>query len=148
MAAAEVALVGVDSIARNQNNRSAASYAIRENLALTTSYVQGGANTNYFKCLGYDQITLEFTLTWVDSTSVEWYVEWSSDGTNWFRSLNYSASAGVITGVANNATIANSASAKWADSFPVQDVYCRVSFKKTGGVGADALAVTAVGLTV
>lgn len=113
---------------------------VRAAAVTTTSYVE----SNHFRCVDGEWLSLDFTLAWVDSTSTEWYVEWSPDGTNFHRSLNYSAAAGVITASLNNATIASSASIKWNDGpIVVQDTYARVVVKKTGGVGADTLAVVA-----
>jgi hypothetical protein len=91
------------------------------------------------------KVNLLLTLTWVDSTSLEYYVEWSHDASNWFRSINVSTSSGVNTITANNQTFAASASAKLVDSFDKQARYMRVNVKKTGGVGADSLEVIAEG---
>lgn len=146
MAGAEVQLAGIGSANRTVNERIAASYTIRENLALTTSYVAGGANTNYFKALGYDRITLLFKLTWVDSTSVQWIVEWSDDAVTWYQSTNELNAAGVTA--VRSGTVTNAASANWCESVPVEGVYCRVSSKKTGGTGGDSLQIIALGITL
>lgn len=123
------------SIARQQE------FTLRASAAMTTSYVAG----SHFKCQPGRAFALEFALTWADSTSVEWYVEWSSDGSTWYRSCNFAASTGTITATLNNATIANSASANWIDGpITVIDRYARVSVKKTGGSGGDAVAIRAI----
>ena len=109
----------------------------RANLALTTSYVA----TSHIDCSQANKVNVYFTLTWVDSTSTEYYVEWSYDGTTWFRSLNISPSGATNTVLDNTQTRAASASAKWVDTFPRQGSYMRLFVKKSGGVGADALLV-------
>ena len=115
-------------------------FTLRAALATTSSYVA----TSHMRTLDGEWVSLDFALVWVDSTSTQWYVEWSQDGTTWYRSLNYSASAGTITATANNATIVLGASTNWNDGpIRVQDNYMRVQVKKTGGVGADTLAVFA-----
>lgn len=114
--------------------------AIRAAAATTTSYVA----SNYVATGQAKRITLEFTLVWVDSTSTEWYIEWSHDGSTWFRSVDYAVGGGTNTGTVNVNTLASSASLKWVDSFEPEGIYMRVNVKKTGGVGADTLAVTAV----
>ena len=120
--------------------RVAQPFILRAALAHTTSYVA----TGHMKTADGDFVSLALALVWADSTSTEWYVEWSQDGTTWYRSLNYSASAGVITTVANNATLVNGASANWNDGpIRIQDAYMRVQVKKTGGVGADTIAIYA-----
>jgi len=111
----------------------------RANLALTTSYVA----TSHIDCSQANKVNVYFTLTWVDSTSTEYYVEWSHDGATWFRSLNISPSGATNTVLDNTQTRAASASANWVDTFPRQAPYMRLYVKKTGGVGADALKVEA-----
>lgn len=133
-----------DAVPRDADQARNQEFTLRASAALTTSYVA----SDYTIVQPGRTVTLEFVLTWADSTSVEWYVEWSSDASTWYRSCNFSASAGTITATLNNATIANSASANWVDGpITVLDRYMRIRAKKTGGVGADALAVRAVVLS-
>lgn len=111
----------------------------RADAALTTSYVA----SSHVNVERFDSIAALLDLTWVDCTSIEWYVEWSFDESNWFRSVNVDASAGVNTITANSQTYAASASVKLCDGgIPVEAPFVRVAVKKTGGVGADSLAVT------
>lgn len=110
---------------------------IRAAAATTTSYVA----SSHVDLIDVRKVNLLFAVGWVDSTSCEYYVEWSDDASNWYRSINVATAAGVNTVTANNQTIAVTASVKWADSFEKQARYMRVAVKKTGGVGADTLAV-------
>ncbi len=112
----------------------------------TTSYV----TTNYVRAVtsSRSKMTVQFTLTWASSTSIEYYYEWSPDGTNWFRTLNLSAAAGVNTATLNNQTIVLGASAKWEDSMYVQDIFFRVNVKRTGGSASDTLAVSVTQLDI
>lgn len=114
------------------------THVLRASAALTTSYVQ----SNYAKIANARRVVLRFTHTWADSTSVEYYVVWSWDGTTWFRSVNWATSGGVNTGTLNNQTIAPGASANWTDQFDTEGAYISVYAKKTGGTGADALAIS------
>ena len=141
---AEVSLSGVSTPTdRSVNTRAQQTATLRASAATTTSYVA----SSHVRVGQFQYVSLDFILTWVDSTSTEWYVEWSQDGTTWYRSLDYAVSGGTITATLNSATIANAASANWNDGpIAVQDVYMRVFAKKTGGVGADTLAVTVTAL--
>lgn len=112
---------------------------LRASAATTTGYVQ----SNYAYCGTASKVSLLFSLTWVDSTSTEYYVAWSDDGTNWYRSINVATTAGTNTVTMNNQAVALGASTKWVDTFDVQAPYVSVFVKKSGGAGADALAVSA-----
>ena len=111
--------------------------ALRAAAALTTSYVA----SSHVDCRWTKTICLLFTSIWASATSVEYYVEWSDDGTTWYRSLSASTSSGVVTMTENSATIAVSASLNFADAFPVQAQYMRVWAKRTGGASGDTLAI-------
>lgn len=112
---------------------------IRSKEALTTSYV--AAKT--VDCDRLRAVSILLSLTWVDSTSCEWDLAWSPDGLDWYSPVNYSPSAGATTTVPANMTQAVTASVKWNDGpIAVQDRYLRVRAKKTGGSGADALAIS------
>ena len=115
-------------------------YALRADAALTSSYVA----TSHLKSISGEWINLDFLFTWAAATSVEWYVEWSADGTTWYRDTSYSVSAGVATLLASSNTIAVTASVNWNDG-PIRcrDNYMRVQAKKTTGAGADSLAISA-----
>ena len=144
-----MALVGWTGVSttlsgKSPNQRVLGTATLRAALATTTSYV---ASSHVQVSQGH-RVVLEFALTWADSTSTQWYVEWSPDGTTWFRSINVSSSGGVNTVTLNNATFASGASAAWVDPIEPEGLYMRVNVKKTGGVGADALAVTATLLGV
>lgn len=134
-------LTGFSALSKTRpvDNRLLLTAPLRAVLASTTSYV---ASNHLYVGQG-EKVTFQFALVWADSTSTEWYIEWSPDATTWYRSLNLSAAAGVNTATLNNQSLASGASATWEDSVYVQDVYVRVAVKKTGGVGADTLGVTA-----
>lgn len=136
-----VAWTGVDpSLIRSADKVVALGTAtMRAALATTTSYVV----TSHVSCATARLINLKFTLVWADSTSTEWYIEWSHDATTWWRSVNYSTSGAVNTAIYNYNTYASGASAKWMDPVEPQDIYMRLYVKKTGGVGGDTLAVYA-----
>jgi len=145
MAEVRVVTLNTPYTCRVADVRNIGSVALRASAATTTSYVA----SDHADVSAYERLSLEFTLTWVDSTSTQWYVEWSSDGTNWFRSTNTATSTGTHTLTVNEQTLVLGASTKWIHgAFDVADRYVRVAVKKTGGVGADALAVTLVGLTL
>ena len=133
---------GTDSLSTTRNGvqRLAQFFTLRAALATTTSYVA----TSHMRTFDAEWVSLDFELVWVDSTSTQWYVEWSRDGTTWYRSLNASASAGTTTCVENANTLVSTATLNWNDGpIRVQGAYMRVSVKRTGGVGADTLAVFA-----
>ena len=112
---------------------------LRADLATTTSYVA----SSHVKVVGAKKIALLLKITWVDSTSTEWYVEWSHDGTTFYRSPNLSPSSGTNTVYVNSQTHASGASVNICDSFDAEAAYMRVNVKKTGGVGADKAEIIA-----
>lgn len=111
----------------------------RATTATTTSYVA----SSHIDCSQGNRVTLYFTLTWVDSTSHTYYVEWSHDATTWFRSINVATSAGTNTLTMNENLATLGASTNFADSFDRLAPYMRVQIKKTGGVGADTMKIEA-----
>ena len=113
------------------------SAVLRAALATTTSYVV----TSYVSTAQAHRINVQFTMVWAASTSTEWIVEWSPDGTTFYQSVNYSVTGGVNTALLASNTFAAGASATWLDSYEIQDAFMRLSVKKTGGAGADTLAV-------
>jgi len=120
--------------------RSSRPFILRAAAAHTTSYVA----TSHFRCADAEWFSLDFALVWVDSTSTEWYVEWSQDGTTFYRDTAVAVSGGVGTLAVSSNTIALGATTNWNDGpYRVRDAYARVQVKKTGGVGADTLAVLA-----
>jgi len=123
---------------QRHNGRKRDGFATpRANAATTTSYVA----SSHIDCSQGNRIVLYFTMTWVDSTSHTYYVEWSHDGTTFFRSINVATAAGVNTLTMNENLVTLGASTNWADSFERQAPYMRVQIKKTGGVGADAVKI-------
>lgn len=132
---------GVNS-PRNPGIRQGDRYVLRALAALGTSYEVD----DYAKVIQGRRATLLIDYNHTDATSIEWYVEWSHDGTNWFRSSNISASGAVNTVTANNATFSTSGDANLADSFEVLAPYLRVQIKRSGGtaasVGIDVLVLT------
>ena len=117
---------------------------IRADLATTTSYVA----SSHVATTGFRRVAVLIKVTWVDSTSTEWYVEWSMDGTTWYRSINVSPSAGTNTITVNSQTHVSAASVNLTDSFDVEAPFMRVNIKKTGGVGADTAEIIAVALAL
>lgn len=106
---------------------------------LTTSYVA----TDYVRCGSSQYVTLEFTYVHASAASVEYYVEWSDDGTTFFRSINVATSTGTNTLTMNNQTVATSGNLKWADSFLTQCPFFRINYKSTTN-GDGTLACKAV----
>jgi len=104
----------------------------------TTTY----AATDHMLCGWAEKITVQFNFVKTDGTSFEWYYEWSSDATTWYRSINLSASAGVNTVTANNQTFV-AATAALEDCMYVQDLYFRVKIQRTGGAVTNTVKVTA-----
>ena len=127
------------------HNRIGQTAVLRASAATTTSYVA----TNHIRCADGVSIVFNFDLTWVDSTSQQWYVEWSDDGTTWRRETSTSNVAGVWTHVVKSQSMTLGASTSWTDGQELNaprtalGAYCRLQVKKTGGGGADALAVSA-----
>lgn len=119
--------------------RAAPTATLRADAATTTSYVA----SSHVKTVAGVKIAVLIKVTWVDSTSTEWYVEWSHDGTTWYRSINVAPSAGTNTVTVNNQTHASGASVNLCDSFEPEGAYMRVNIKKTGGVGADKAEIIA-----
>lgn len=124
---------------RHVNNRVVQTGAILVATALTTSYVA----SNHVLCGAAERISLAFTYVHGTATSVEYYVEWSSDGSTWFRSINAATSGATNTLTQNANTISVSGSIKWEDTFNSQDMYVRISYKSTGAADG-TLACTAV----
>jgi hypothetical protein len=123
--------------------RSTFAAVVRADAALTTSYVA----SDHMDVTGADACTVLIAYTYASATSIEWYVEWSHDGTTWFRSINVSPAAGVNTITANSQTYATSATINLSDgNIPVEAAYVRVQIKRTGGAAGDTAAVTVEGL--
>lgn len=126
-------------IQRNVGRKRDGFSTPRATLATTNSYVV----TSHIDCSQGNKINVYFTLTWVDSTSTSYYVEWSHDASTWFRSVNVSPAAGTNTVTMNENVVTLGASTNWVDTFERQAPYMRLYVKKTGGVGADTLKVEA-----
>jgi len=110
----------------------------------TTSYAAAGTSS-HFKTAGADSITLLFTRAHSSATSIEWYVEWSLDGTTFFRTVTKTVSGGTVTNAFSEDTITAGATIlRWTDSFPAQAPYCRVVCKRTGGAAGDTVAIVAL----
>lgn len=110
----------------------------------TTSYAAAGTSS-HVKCAGADTIGLLFTHVHGTSTSFEWYVEWSYDGTTFFRTCNKSVSGAAVTNTLSEDTLTVSSSIlKWVDTFPPQAPYFRVNVKRTGGSSTDTIAIVAL----
>lgn len=128
---------------RSPGNRRIGHHTLRAAAAPTGSYV----DTDYARVQVGRILTLLFTATWASVTSYDYYVEWSFDGTNWFRSINSSASGATNTITANSNRFAISAAAKWADTMQVQAPYVRVALKANGVIGSETIAVECLHLT-
>ena len=105
----------------------------------TTSYV--ASDTLY--CAQAALANLELVITRSTSTSFEWYLEWSNDGTTWFRELNISPSSGTNTVYANSYTLGVSSSVNVLLSNAVLAPYLRVNVKRTGGSSSDKVTIKA-----
>lgn len=127
---------------RHINCREVTKATLKAATALTTSYVA----TDHVRCASANLINLELTYVHGSAPSIEWYVEWSSDATNWFRDTNTATSTGTNTITANNSTLATSASVKVTQLFTVKDYYMRVNYKSTtnadGTLAIDAILLT------
>lgn len=133
---------GVNS-PRNPGVRQANSTTLRPAAAPTASYVASShANVVMGRLL-----TLLFDIVQDSMTAVAYYVEWSHDGTNWFRSTNVAAAAGTNTLTENENVLAVSANIKIADTMQVQAPFVRVQVKATGVIGNETVAVDAITLT-
>lgn len=121
-----------------------ASAALLAAVDPTTSYAAAGTSS-HANCAGARAITLLFTRVHNSATSIEWYVEWSQDGTTFFRTVNKSVLGGAVTNTLSEDTIAVSATIlRWTDTFAPQAPYFRVVVKRTGGAASDTVAVTGI----
>lgn len=130
---------GSDEQVYTTNRRGVSTATLRAATATTASYVA----TSHTEVGGSDKVTLLFDYVHDDATSIEYYVEWSNDGTNWYRSISTSTSGGTVTVSLNNATLAVSGSVEFADTFDAQAKFMAVRVKHTGGSGTNTLAVKA-----
>ena len=130
---------------KNPGNRHANRFALREAALPTGSYVA----SDHAEVLEGEKVTLLITLSGhVSLTSVTYYVEWSFDGTTWFRSVNVAASGATNTLTSNENVKAISGDDSWADTFEVQAPYVRVSVKAGGTINAaERVAIDAIALT-
>lgn len=139
MALASETTAGTVDIQRKIDRKRDGFVTLRAVLATTSSYVA----TSHIDCSQASKINVYFTMTWVDSTSHTYYVEWSKDGTTFFRSIN-NASSGATNTITMNENVATlAASTNWVDTFERQAPYMRLQIKKTGGVGADTMLIEA-----
>ena len=106
--------------------------------ALTTSYVE---STYYFDVGHYNSIDLLIKKTWADSTSSQWYVEWSHDATTWYREVGTAYSAGTNTVVPLLSSRTVGASENLIEPHPILARYVKVWAHKTGGTGADGMEI-------
>ena len=128
---------------RHINCREVTKAVLKAATALTTSYVA----TDHVICASANIVTLELTYTHGSAPSIQWYLEWSSDGTNWFRDTNVATSTGTNTVTENISTFATSASTKITQQFTVKDYYLRANYKST--TNADGtLAIKAILLSL
>ena len=116
---------------------------LRAVAALTASYVA----SSHVSVVGFRRVTLLLAYVFSSATSIEWYVEFSHDGTTWYRVVNKSASAGTVTNVAANDTMTVTESLNFCDTFETQGAYMRVSVKRTNGAAGDTLGIIAQGMT-
>jgi len=139
----EVVATIPDEQQRNPANRRIGHVILREAAALTTSYVA----SDHTRVTMARRVSLLFTSAWASATSIEYYVEWSWDGTTFFRSVNIATSGATNTLTENLNTLAVGAAKKWIDSFEVQAPYIRVYAKRTGGAAGDTLAIDVLSVT-
>ena len=142
---AEVIATSGIAATRNPGNRHANRFILREALLPTGSYVA----SDHAEVLEAEKLSLLITLAGhATLTSLTYYVEWSYDGTTWFRSINVAASGATNTLTQNENTIAITGDVKFCDTFDVQAPYVRVSIKAGGTIDAGAtVAIDALALT-
>ena len=118
---------------------------VRAAAVLTDTYVAG---TVLDATHEYNQLILLVSFTKASSTSMEWKVEFSPDGTNYYQESAEAISAGTATNRELEHTIvsANQSAAAQLYRFaiPITDRYIKVSVKATGTVTSTSVAVSAI----
>lgn len=116
---------------------------VRAVLIPTTSYVAGTVIDN---AQGFNQ--LDVLVAWVkeDATSCEVKVEFSVDGTNYYRETNATATGGSTALVLNEYTFTTAGN--YRIQCPISARYAKVSVKGTGTLTTSTVGVTAVLHTV
>lgn len=117
--------------------------AVRAAAEPTTSYVAG---TVIDDCENFNQLDVLVQYTKASSTSAEIKVEFSVDGSVYFREANATASSGTTTLVLNEYTFG--ASGNYRIEIPISCRYVKISAKVTGTEAASSITVDAVLHTV
>jgi len=112
---------------------------LRANADTTTSYV----DSSELDCSVATTVNVQFALTHNDGTSYEWTYWWSPDDSTWFQQTNAATTAGATTITVQTNALTIGATGTWCVSLPVQSRYFKVALKRTGGTGANKVAVTA-----
>lgn len=139
---AEAVFLGTGPQSRPVGAKNCGTATLRASASLTTSYVA----SDYAKVSHFERVDVRLLFDWDDATSVEWYYEWSADGTTFYPEQNIATSAGTSTFTAQVNTRAVAADVNWADALYVTDNYLRVQIKRTGGAGTNAMTVALTGL--
>ena len=119
--------------------------SVRAAAVLTTSYVAG---TVLDATHEYNQLIILMSFTKASTTSLEWKVEFSPDGTNYYQESAEAISAGTATNRELEHTIvsANQSAAAQLYRFaiPITDRYIKISSKCTGTTTSCSLTVDAI----
>lgn len=117
----------------------------RTSTALTTSYQSESSSnpTKSFQCAGFSKVNFDILYTMGSGESgntIEFKVEGSPDGSNWYRLANESASSGTSTLYAREFTHTGNDASTSAISLGLDIFYkyLRISFKEGGTVDSNA----------
>lgn len=115
---------------------------VREDAILTTGFVA----TNHWDMANYSYGALYFKITQGSLTELQWYVEYSIDGTTWYRQLAEQVSLTDIENAEPPNSLPLSGDANRVKVVPNLGRYMRLQVKGVGTVTASSLQVDIVGL--
>lgn len=119
-------------------------YSVRSSLIPTTSYVAGTVIGDPHLIYEKNQLIVLFSLTLGSLTSAELKIEFSPDGTTYYRETydDIAASTGVITERAIERTF--TATGNYRIALPIKDRYIKISTKGTGTLTNSLIAISAI----
>lgn len=117
-------------------------------LDLVAKALTGSHNSRAIACEGFNQLTLEFDLTYGAVTAVTFYIQISRDGTTWRRVMvgDIDPATGIESLLPRQWSRAVSGSENFAVNIPINAKFCRI--QTLTGTGSPTSDVVSVGATL
>lgn len=114
-------------------------------LGLVEKLLSATTNSTAMLCEGFNQLALDFDVTWAAATAVTFFIQTSHDGTAWRRLMAGSlAGTGVETLTPHQWSRAVAASENFEVNIPINAKYVRIqSLTATGAPTSDTVSVRA-----